>query len=300
MDKQTKEYKASMSSVWYERWTPDKKWWLALAPADTILYRIWPAGNYTVDVRADASSPTVLKRRQLNATVCATACIEYIMASNASSEEPGWAFFGGGPWVSWGSSAQPEVLRLYDLTGEHSVPSPFAQSSWFTTGGSMSKAVPRMSIASQTLTSGDQDIRAFAFTVAPDAGVSSYVFGFAWDPDLDAPADDRSGYDTQRSMVYAVDASSAVGCFILVKGRNDIVGVDQYGVAKRPPAAQMQMYDAQRKAGIHLLDGPSDVQYMIAARPTSGLQTWTVVFVKGRTLADLQKRADAGLAMFKE
>jgi hypothetical protein len=49
-----------------------------------------------------------------------------------------------------------------------------------------------------------------------------------------------------------------------------------------------------------LLDGPSDVQYMIAARPTSGLQTWTVVFVKGRTLADLQKRADAGLAMFKE
>jgi hypothetical protein len=62
----------------------------------------------------------------------------------------------------------------------------------------------------------------------------------------------------------------------------------------------MQMYDAQRKAGIHLLDGPSDVQYMIAARPTSGLQTWTVVFVKGRTLADLQKRADAGLARFKE
>ena len=56
---------------WFERYEDNPRWWEASGPypQDSIV-RIWPAGEYTVDLREDSSTAGRLNRSRLHVRVC--------------------------------------------------------------------------------------------------------------------------------------------------------------------------------------------------------------------------------------
>jgi hypothetical protein len=140
------------------------------------------------------------------------------------------------------------------------------------------------------------DARVFEFAVTPSEP-GAYVFGMALDPDIGPnPADDASGYDATRGLVYAHDAGAAVG-FLLRAGRaNTAHSVQQYGVARPSPRLPADVWRAQRAGGVFLLTGARDVQLVVSATARNGPAQYTFAVIRAGTLADLQTKADAVIA----
>lgn len=61
-DKLTKTYTSSSAAYWYERFLPSAAWAQITPNAVTSIQRAWSSGCYTALLRADISTPTVLKR----------------------------------------------------------------------------------------------------------------------------------------------------------------------------------------------------------------------------------------------
>lgn len=294
-DKLTKTYSAALNSLWYERYPPTPAWGLMLSPATSSYNRIWPAGNDTVDVRADSSTTNVLRRGQARVVITTGNCgIDPTIAQaiiNASTDDD-WGFFGGGPTISWNSGQRSEMVRFYDLAGGHDPQGPFARASWFHDPSTASVNERNASVEWGKTALAIENTRAFEFSVIPGMTNGPYVFSFAWDPDLGVPEDDQSGWDNSRSMTYVTSGSTAVGMLLFADANSDVNGVTQYGLAKRPPALANETHAAHRAAGARLLPGPRDVQFIVTSRPRTGPQAWTVIFVRGTTLTDIQQRAD--------
>jgi hypothetical protein len=291
MDKQSKSYTVSpVASRWHERTAGSQTWSPGVGPSSTY-QRIWAAGNYSVDLRADSSTSSTLRRAKVTVTVCAANCLELrAPASQPTMNE--WGLLGAGPVISTGTAAAPNVRQFYELTGAHDVNSPFAQVGWFEQSvGSAVTPLADMQWQREPISS--SDVRAFSFSVTPRNPLASYVFGFAWDPDLGAPADDQSGFDAERNLLYAFDGSGAVGLLLLSNGSPEIVSVEQYGALKSPPSSPQGVFTRQRQQDVNLTTGSSDVQFMLAGKTAAGTRTWRVVFVKGSSVANLKSNVDA-------
>jgi hypothetical protein len=291
-DKQTKTYTSSVfASHWHERTGGSQTWSSGSTPATWSYQRIWAAGNYTVDLRADSSTSTVLRRGKATVTVCATNCmIDPAMAAYSLDGED-WGFFGGGPILSHGTSMRPDVSRLYELTGAHHPGSPFASPAWFYQTESRSIQLPGSTLAWRGEGHDGELVRSFEFSVTPADPSAPYVFGFSWDPDIGAPADDRSGYDPALKLVYAFDSGGATGILLLANGENDLHGVEQYGAMQRPPVHTTDVYRTQRDGGTRLSSAASDVQFVLASEPAVGQKAWKVVFLRAATVAELRRHA---------
>jgi hypothetical protein len=127
-----------LSGWWFERFDTDTRWLPAEYNQQTWMGRIWYAGDYTVDTRQQDSSASLLRRGRLHITVC-NPCGPLLLADDATTAAPvgGWGLFGGGPWISWGSS---NSLRFYDLLGMHDVANRFTDAAWLNDVGGQATA----------------------------------------------------------------------------------------------------------------------------------------------------------------
>lgn len=302
-DKATNWYYARDPSArlvgwWFERFDTDTQWWPAEASAQDSMGRIWYSGNYTVDIRQQDSSASLLRRGRLHITVCNPrgGGGGLLLADTATTAAPvaGWALFGGGPWISWGSG---NSLRFYDLLGTHDVANRSTDATWLTDVGGQATATGAGSYLSwRKRNLQNADALAFDFTLA--AASSPFSFGLALDPDLGAnAADDMSGYDPQRGMAYVWDGFQAVGYLLRDQvGADALRGVTQYGRSRQPPRSHSQISAALRRTGVDLLPGRSDVQLLPTAPAQPGAATWTFVMVRSTSVAELRARADIVLA----
>lgn len=297
-DKGTKTYSSSAAAQWFERYNPQLSWTPVSAQYVTSVQRIWPVGNYTVDVRAEDLRSGVLRRGRQPVTVCSPGpCGLMAGPSEAQSGPLEWAFFGGGPWISWGTSASQQILRFYELMGMHDMPSLFTDRNWLSSKASNTIDAGAFRISFARREAGSSDALLVDFSVVPAEGTGSYVFGMALDPDVGtSAANDESGYDSNHRLVFAKDASSAVGYMLLKHAGNALYSVDQYGTHHFAPAARSVNWTAQRAKGVRLHGGLSDVQFVLSGGIETTTATYTLVVLRGSTLAELQSTADAVLA----
>jgi hypothetical protein len=288
-------------AYWFEHYEPGTPWWPASGPypQDSIA-RIWYAGDYTVDLREQDSTANLLARSRLHIRVCNPSCGELAAPLRApaaiSPALADWGLFGAGPWLSWSTG---NALRFYDLVGAHDLPNRFTDINWLDApGGQASTTGAGSYLSSSQRALQTPDARAVAFALAPPDARVPFTFGFALDPDLGPnAADDQTGYDAARGMVYVFDQGRAVG-FLLrdSRGRNALQSVTQYGLQRRSPLTGEATQTAMRARQINLLPGRSDVQLLLTAPAQAGQVTWTLVLVRGGTVGDLRTRADAALA----
>lgn len=303
MSKQVNWYHSNISGYWFERWDPDPRWYSASSTPRDSLGRIWYAGDYTVDLRHQDSTVIQLKRGRLHIVVCISHPEECIpLAASAHRSGVGsdavmsWGLFGGGPWLSWGSAAAPTVARLYDLLGMHDDDSPFTRATWLDSAGNGAFARAPIGLSWQAHPLGLADTRAYTFTVT-SPGDRPFVFGFALDPDLGGnPADDVTGYDAGRGLVYVYDGERAIGYLLRDRaGTNALVSIQQFGLRRWAPTLDGDAWAAQRAQGVHLLPGASDAQFVLSAAQASTGGAWTFVIVRAPTVAALRTKADSAI-----
>ena len=299
-DKATQLYTSNATARWFERYNPAWTWYQATATPQQTFTRIWPAGDYTVELRQDTTVNGVLRRGRLHITVCHDECGAFgapaPAAPTATISADDWGLFGGGPWISWGTAAAPRGVRFYDLWGAHDAPG-FSTKSWVDDSAA-GEAVPgtawRLDRVQRDLAL--MGARAIDFTVTAPT-TASYVFGLAFDPDLGAdPADDVSGYDRTRGLAFVTDASGAVGLLLRTGGDDALVSLQEYGVGRWAPRLATEIRAAQRTRGVNLVRQPRDVQLVLSADARTGAATFTVVLLRAATLAALQGLADEALA----
>lgn len=202
----------------------------------------------------------------------------------------GWDLFGIGPWVH----SRGEVVRFYDLTGLHEPNSPFADLSWLDqVKGTATDEEGSFVVEWSHLESDDPNVRTVEFDVSPLAG-AAYRFGMAVDPDLgDSPADDHGGYDASRKLVYAYDASGALGVLLESSDGRAISGVEQYGARRFAPRSGVEASEVGGADRIDLLDGGDDVQFVLSAGAGSGASTWRLTVLRAASVGELQAMVDA-------
>jgi hypothetical protein len=288
-DKLLKTYKSNMWSMWHERaW--DTELWTPGAGPDTLYTRIWPQGNYTMDIRIDSSTATTLRRGRTTVTVSDEGLpLERILASGIGNE---WHFLGGGPILSWGSVQSPAVRQFYQLAGAHERNSPFADAQWMNASGRRYVQTQAGELYWEQKATALENVRVYTFGIDPGTFTAEYVFGFAWDPDIGGAGNDRSAVDTKRNLVYAYDGSGAVGVMIRSNGTSALATVEQFGVGKTPPVSNLEVFQRQRAGQVKLMTGANDVQFMLSAKPGNGSTTWEVVFIRASTVAQLKSTAD--------
>jgi len=290
-EKATYPYLSSAEAKWYERYPPDPDWDLQVDWYTDSIARTWPAGEYSVDLRAQDNRNGVLRRGRLAIAVCTqTQTCGQARAGAMPSE--GGSVFGAGPLLMWTEGSAPRALQFYQLMGNHSVRSPFETVSWLEDEGGKVSNAPYLGTVSwqhELLTGG----ASYSFTVEPPTS-GAYVFGFALDPDLgDDAADDSSGYDQDTGMLYAADGSRAIG-FMLRSGKgNALATVVQYGTHRFAPLSPTRLADQVLRGGIDLLPGPSDVQFVMAAEAATGAQVFRVVVLEADGIPALLKLARA-------
>lgn len=294
-DKTTKTHTSNRPAQWFVRHNPDLDWFVESTQYVSSIQRIWPAGDYTVEVRGEDLRNSGFRRGRQSVTVTSGAMLSAnsIASSNESSSE-NWGFFGGGPWISSGTAAAPRLLRFYELMGMHDQPSRFVTRDWVTAlNGPAMEQANGFGVAYTRSATLSKDALLFDFTVTLPSGGGNFVFGMALDPDIgSSAADDESGYDASRGLVYAMDNSAAVGYMLLKGGKNAIYSVDQFGTRRFAPRQPNVAWQLQRTAGARLQNGRSDVQFVLSAAPASTATTYTVVLLRGATVAELQVRAD--------
>jgi hypothetical protein len=299
-DKTSKYYWASNghSGQWFERYDDGLQWFPATAYEYVGMTRIWPMGEYTVDLRQHKVSAGVLHRGRLFIEVCSSpgcgpAAPVAPAASVATQVGDDWGLFGAGPWIGWGSSATPNVVRLYDLWGMPDRVSPFGETAWFDgTSGRFADAETGWEVvwARRDLTLAD--VRAFEFSVA-GAEARAYVFGFAVDPDLGPnAADDVASWDPVRGLLMVADGSRAVGFMLRNAAGNALRSVQEYGVGHFAPTTADYAWAAQRRPGVRLLGTPRDVQLVLSAGEASEPATWLLVAIRGATPESVRTTAD--------
>ena len=296
LDKQVKVYTSSINGQWFERYNPALPWFAATAYYQTSMTRIWPGGNYTVELRQQDSTTNLVKRGRLHITVCnEPGCgpeliTSYPTSSSATTDER-WSIFGGGPWISWGAVGARQAERFYDLLGAHDGATAFANETWVTAAAG---DIPQR-LNWNELALAVPGAKAFRLTI--NNALPSRVFGIALDPDLGANlVDDVSGYDATRGLVYVADADRAVGFMLLSSGQNALASVQQYGVGRWAPTTPAAAWAAQRQQGIHLLPGPRDVQFVLSAGETTGTVTYTLVMLRATNVRELRRLADEAAA----
>jgi hypothetical protein len=309
-DKFLKHYASTEVGDWYERLDPETNtsWGPRLLAGSSTYDRIWPAGTYEVALRSTKTVAGQLRRGRLGVEVC-WGCggggVEFasvpgggLLASvQAAAVLDRWGIFGAGPWIAGGTESTPELARFYDLTGLHEPGSPFGDAGWLDgDGGRTLDAGGRWEVEWRRLRASEEDVLGFEFTVRPQTG-GSYAFGFALDPDLGSPVDDRSGYDGSRGMVYAFDGTRAVGFLLRAAGGGDaLAGVREYGARSFAPRAEEEAWRAAGERGVTLAAGPDDVQLLLRAETATGAGTWRLWIVRGRDGGELAARADRLLA----
>jgi hypothetical protein len=300
-DKSLQTYTASGSHAghWFERYDDGPQWYPATSVWPVVsMTRIWPAGEYTVDLRQHLVSGGVLHRGRLLIEMCYQCGGGLNVtpppgAASAGVAASDWGFFGAGPWLSWGSGAGREVLRLYDLAGRHDRESAFSDAGWFSAdGGTFEDGETGWDLKWTPLEVGIADARAIELSVSGDGG-RPYVLGFAADPDLGPnAADDAASYDRERGMVLVVDQARAIGILLRNRGENALASVQEYGVGRFAPATAEGAWQAQRATGPRLVGTPRDVQLVLSAAPASGPASWLLLVVRGAGPADVRARAD--------
>jgi hypothetical protein len=293
-DKATYVYASTQLGHWFERYEDGPLWYPATAYEQESLTRIWPKGDYTVDLRQHRFTG-VLRRGRLMVQVCSVAgCSPPIEAPQATADVVAdWGLFGAGPWLGWGGADLRRTLRYYDLWGMPDRASPFAEPTWLTgEGGRVRDAETGWQVDWAPRTVPHDDVRALEFAVAGTAGRPS-VFSLAVDPDLGADAaDDVASYDRERGLVVVADGERAVGFLLRAGGANALASVQEYGVGRWAPTVPATAWAAQREPGIHLRGIPGDVQLLLSAPPVDGGGTWTFVVLRGSTPAAVRARAE--------
>lgn len=285
-NKNTQTYSSPSSGDWYERFNPQIAWVGSAIGTDTVT-RIWPEGDYTVEMRQELQDSPVLQRGRLSIEVCAACGPELFVASMMSGEMS--ALFGAGPVLTWGSGVSARAISLYDLFGMHEAGSPFATKAWLARAGEFT-AGP-FQISWSPVPSSVEGVDLYDFEVTP-LQADGYAFGFAVDPDLGSrAADDQAHYDPERRLVYVMDAAEAFGILILDGKTPATIGVQQFGAARLPPGNAAATIAAQR-GGIRLIDTTDDVQFLMStARRTKG-DRFTVAFIQGSDAAQVRARSD--------
>lgn len=220
-------YTSNMMGDWFERWIMNSNpldWYRLSAagyPSDSLNV-VWPAGCYEIELRHENDSSHVLKRAKLTIGV-ATVPSCYSLAASPEvagqmntipqSESASSSLFGGGPLLVQGSPASPRITQLYDLMGSYNVP-PFTSVDWLQQAGGHHFLPDGTSLIWSRIHTDPNGPIIFRFSVSASTD-EPYSFGFAADPDLGSnPANDRSGYDASRKMVYAFDDEAAWGMII--------------------------------------------------------------------------------------
>lgn len=200
-----------------------------------------------------------------------------------------WGLFGLGPWIA----SSDDVSRFYDLTGLHEPGSPFANIGWLDAEtGTAVDSRGEFTVEWQRASSQDPDVRIVDFTVRTSGG-GAYRFGMAVDPDLgDSPADDRSGYDADRGLVYVFDGSGAVGFQLQSRGANIISAVDQYGARRFAPRLSDDARQVGDASGVRLVSGEDDVQFVISGGAADDTGSWRLIMVRAPTVRLLRRRVD--------
>jgi hypothetical protein len=290
------------SGFWFARYPDGLQWYSLLSTEQDSLPRIWPMGEYTLVLRQHRVPSGVLHRDRLAITVCSSPGCEPANAPVALSGSlsgegaTAWNVFGAGPWIGWGESPWPNVLRWYDLWGMHDRLGAFENPAWLEgTGGRFADIATGWDVTWAWRDLGLADVRVFDFTLA-GAGTRPYVFGTAVDPDLGAnAADDVASWDAERGLVIVADASRAVGFLLRRAGKDALASAQEYGVGRWAPTTADYAWAAQRAAGTRLVGTPRDVQLVLSAGPTSGDGTWQFVVIRGASPTSVRATADAVL-----
>lgn len=246
----------------------------------------------------------LLKRGRLLINVHTTSgCLELDVVSSARVDndavQPGQSsVFGAGPVVSWGSANAPNVLKFYDLMGRHDRPK-FQDSGWLSIRSGADSANALGAITWERTELPIEGVRAIQFSVSP-RNQAPYVFGFAVDPDLGRnAADDASGIDTSRGLVYAIDSGRAFGILLLNQRGVGPAAVWQYGASCFSPSDPKRIWLAQRARGRHLISNPGDAQFILSSPGESGSGRYTVVLIEAADLYELRARADTARAALR-
>lgn len=280
--------------LWHERYNPALRWYQATGTEQDSMTRIWPAGEYSVELRQSKTVSGVLHRGRLHIEVCSTPDCIAPLATQGSVQDLALPVFGAGPWLSFDGASEGLVARLYDLWGDHEAGSPFGDPRWLEhTGGEWASATAGVVIQWRRVLLAEPDVRVFRMTILPERRATPWVFTLAVDPDLgDSPADDRAAYDTDRGMAYVLDNREAFGLLVLDGAVNALVSVQEFGTGRFAPSTDALAWDAQRTRGV-LLDGRSrDVQLLASTAERTGQATFTIIFARAKDVMRLRDRAD--------
>ena len=287
--KTTYVYLSDHEGHWWERYPPSLAWTEQVDWYTDSIARIWPAGEYTVDLRAEDGRYSVLRRGKLPITVCT---VTQSCGSQRLAQAPGkdGALYGGGPVLTWIEAGKAQALQFYQLMGAHTGPSPFTSNTWFDEVGGSARNTPWPGTVTWRRAE-SEGVTAWDFDVEPPTA-GEYVFGFAVDPDLGGnAADDASGYDPVSHTVYVSDATKAVGFLLRSGGKDALATVVQYGTKRFAPASASRTWEAARQGGTALLTGKSDVQFLLGSSPMSGRGHYTLLMVEAANVAALVAKA---------
>lgn len=123
------------------------------------------------------------------------------------------------------------------------------------------------------------------------ANPNNHIVGFAWDPDLGYPGDDSSGYDAETGLLYAYDASRAVGMVMRRAGKNAVESVHQFGARRFAPDSPRVLGELVHDPTVDLLGGVDDVQFVVGSSVQgSANAAMTVFIIRAPDLPTLRRR----------
>jgi len=297
-DKAQYTYSSNQSAQWFERYEDGPQWYPATAVPQESMTRIWPKGDYTVDLRQKQYTG-VLRSGRLRVEVCSVSGCSAPPAPPAlRGPEPApadtWDLFGAGPWLGWGAADLRQTVRFYDLWGMPDRTSPFTDAAWILgAGGRVTDAPTGWQLDWTPRAVPRDDVRAFDVAVSGTRG-RPYVFSMAVDPDLGPEAaDDVVRYDRDRGLVLVTDGERALGLLLRREGANALVSVQEYGVGRWAPTIPATAWAAQREPGVQLRGTPRDVQLVLSAAETTGPARWVWAVIRGTSPEAVQATADA-------